>query len=400
MRKNHAHGQGGYGAWLTAINHSHYRRIGVHAMNLEHKRPVDLSARFHSGSVAINTKAEVSRILTLTLWDPHQTIRWEPTDPDSSTPHLSRMVSVDYRVAGHGLTGWVDCPTFTGPVFDMDRAGPLVTITGYGKEWLALGEYGKRRTFQRKMKVTHVIRELMRDSGETDEWMRIPDLKHTLPERLTLNRMDKVWVEVKKLARSIGYVIFYDGAGVLQMRRRTRSAAITIDRNWLASDVAIDRQPAEWYNRWIVIGAKPRGHKKRIKVDLKLRKKSSLAAGRIGRNGKPRWRIKQTEDSKIKNRERALEIARKDRDDQAVMVAQTSFETLPLPNAEEYDMVRVRDRLLGSMKHRVETVTIPLGGDGAPTQSWGILQRLEGGRRRRRGPKNHPATHGGLRSAA
>lgn len=376
-----------YRAWLHRIQHTHRRRIRVQTMNLEHKKVTEITPRFANGDVTIDVsrsrgdEPEPTRVLTLDLLDPSRSLAWEPDSAAILTAHLSRMVRVWHEVWVPEADDWIGCPVFTGPIADVDREGAMVHLVAEGKERLSLGHFGTRRSWGRKVRVTDVIKALLRSTGETH--MQIPDLDDKLPERFTVTHMDRPWAEAQKLAKSINHILFYDGRGVATLRKQPKRTGLTVNFMLLAGDVKIDREPGEWHNRWRVLGPKPRGEKKQIVADVKLPAKHPLSAQSLGRDDEPRWLIDQRQDSKIGKQKKANEIAEDLRDAQQAAQTSTSFDTLPIPNLEEYDLVKVVDRKVGVQVHRVRQATIPLGTEGAPTQSWGSLKRTTAGRRQR-----------------
>ena len=151
----------------------------------------------------------------------------------------------------------------------------------------------------------------------------------------------------------------------------------------LASEVRVDRESGDQHNRWIVLGPKPRGDKKRVSADVRLPKTHPRSAQERKRNGEPLWLIDETENSNIKRHAQAKAIADKRRDASLREQVSYSFDTLPLPNVEEYDLVRVLDRAVGAAQVRVTQATIPLG-LGGQSQSWGYLKRVTYHKKRRK----------------
>lgn len=386
MLRSFAGSHSNYDAWLDQIQVPHQRRIRVRTMDLEHNPKGDLTSMFLDGDVTIDVTRTPTRVATIALLDPSRSISWEPDAASSLGKHYQRMIRVNYDVAVPSLDDWISCPAFTGPVVDFDRDGARVVIVANGKDHLAMGNIGSARTYARKRKVTDVIVSLLRGAGEADSMMEIPDLPHTLPERLTLSRTDVWWKEARKLANAINRDLFYDGRGKLVLRKRKQKPEIRFDEQWLASEVRIDRDPGERHNRWIVLGPKPRGDKKRVSVDLRLPKTHPYSAQSRSRNGEPLWLIDQSENSHIKNHAKAKEIAQKRRDASLRSQVSYSFDTLPLPNVEEYDLVRAVDPAVGAAQVRALQVTIPLGPD-SKAQSWGYLKRVT--YHKRPGSKGH-----------
>lgn len=394
MLRTFAGSHADYLDWLAAIQVTHRRRIRLRVLDLEHNPVGDLSDLFVDGDVTIDVKRIPTRIATLSLLDPTRSISWEPDAASSLGKHYQRMIRVDYEVAVPELGRWISCPVITGPVADFDRDGAAVTIVVEGKEMLAMGNVGSARTYARKRKVTDVIVSLLRGAGEADNKMDIPDLDATLPERLTLKRTDTWWTEARKLANAVDRDLFYDARGRVVLRKRKGKPELTIGAHTreeakrtyvagLASEVRVERDPGERHNKWIVLGPKPRGDKKRVTAEVALPKSHPYSAQERKRNGEPFWLIDETENSNIKNHAKAKAIADKRRDASIRSQVATTFDTLPIPNVEEFDLVRVLDRAVGATQVRASEVTIPLG-LGGQSQSWGYLKRVTYRRKRKK----------------
>lgn len=345
------------------VTHTHQRRIRVRVMNLVHGR----SAWFDDildGQVSIDvTNREVSRIANLTLLDPARSIGWEPDSPSAVPLHLKRMVQIFYDVLVPGY-GWVSCPVFTGPVVEVDRTGAEVSIVAEGKERLALHSFGSTHTWKKRRKVVDVIREILELAGESTSRIHLPNLNATLPKDFTVTVDDKPWVQARKLARSVDRVLFYDGRGHARMRKQPTRHSITFDSDWLLAPMQIDRPKLEFKNRWIILGPKPKGDKPRVRADVWLPRSNPFSAVALARNGKPRWLIHKEERPNVKTNAKAREIAMRLRDRRIRYAADITFDVLPLPCVEEWDLVRVKDPLTGAAVTPLRQATIPLLREG------------------------------------
>lgn len=387
-----------YRAWLKTITHTHRRRIVVTLTDLEHAPLANLTPRFIKGEVSYDVTRQPTRVLTLELLDPTQSLQFEPDSPGSMPLHFARMIRIGWSVYVPSLERWVTCPVFTGPVTDFDRNGVVATITAEGKERLALGEAGRSRVFPKKTKKIAVIRGLLEEAGETRFDLAEDDkTKTSIPEPITVRSGNAWWTKARTVASSMDHQLFYAGRGVATLRRITGKVAFTFDAKTLATDIVFDRDPTGIRNRWIFTGAKPRGQKQRIHVDLRLPPSHPLSGQSLGRNGKPRWLIDRTENAAIKTTAEAMRRARRRRDDAIKMPTNYSFDTLPIPHLEENDMVRVASEQ-GTFVVRMRTWTLPLSLEGAPVMTVGSLRRTTVTTRRLRGgavPSAQPVRGGG-----
>lgn len=375
--------------YLDTLSHTHQRRIRVKVLDLNHRKLAHLEGEsILDGQVTINVerRGECSRVALLRLFDPTRSIGWEPDSPSSLPLHLKRMVQVYYDVLVPGY-GWVSCPVFCGPVVEVDREGAEVNVVAEGKERLALGSFGRAHTWKKGRKTVEVIAEILELAGEAASRIHLPNLPHTLPQTLNVRRTEKPWVQARKLARSLDRELFYDGRGHVRLRFAPNSSTFTVDEDFLRGPVRIDRPKLEFHNRWLVLGAKPKGAKKRVSADVALPASHALSGQSLARGGEPFWKIREEDRSQIKTAARCREIAERLRDEKIHAAADISFDCLPLPFLEEYDFVKAVDPLTGPCRVRVKQATLPLHqGD----MTIGAVKQVSKVKR------HHSASHGGL----
>lgn len=363
----------GYQAWLDAQTSTHQQRVRVRVMNLDHRVLHELTNRVVDGDVTIDVTRDPITKLSLTLADPSRSIGWEPDGPSGVPRYGNRMIRADVLTQVPALGEWVEVPVFTGPVVDFDRTGAEVNIACDDKSRLAMGSFPHPKTYRRKTKVTWVIRNMLAMTGEI-YLGQLPDLRDTLPEDLTVTRWDSPLIEAQELAASIDRVLFWDALGRVRLVERPRAPIVTVPPEWLTGPVAVDRQNvAETVNRWIVLGPKPKGGKKRVSADVRA---YSLAPVR---NGERIWRMERIERNGIKTRKRARQIGNRKRD--AALRRETAFtiDCLNLPHLSPYDLVRVRDPYMGPFRVRVQKASIPL--DGSPMVIGSVTRRRTTGKR-------------------
>lgn len=350
-----------YRLWLDAQTATHQQRVRVRVRDLDHRLVGDLSHLFVDGDVNFDVSRDVTRKLSLTLTDPSRSIGWEPDTVTGAPRYGNRMIQVDVLTRVSELGDWVECPVFTGPVVDFDRQGAEVNISCDGKERLALGSFPTPITFRRKTKVTWCIFKMLTLTGET-RLGQLPNLNATLPEDITCTRTDSPWVQAQELARSIDRVLFYDARGHLRLVRRPPNPVVTVRSEWLTEPVSLDRQDvSETPNRWLVLGPKPKGGKRRISVNIQMPKSSPLS---LERDGKRIWRTERIERNGIKTHRKARDIGQHHRDEALRNRTDFTVSCLNLPHLSEWDLVRVRDPYVGAFWLRLDKATIPL--DGSP----------------------------------
>ena len=371
-----------YRTWLRALTTTHERRIIVEVLNLDGDLLSHLTADVLDGQVIVDVTASPTRILTLTFLDPSRSVHFEPDSPGDAPLHRKRMVRVIYSVRVPDLERWVDCEVFTGPIWDFDRDGAVVSLVAHGKERQAMGEKWKPVTYSKKERKTAVIKDLMAQTGETA--LAVPDLKVTMPERMTVTRMDPIWPRVKKLARSIDRHVFYDGRGVMILRRLPSRPVFTFDARHLLSDVQINRDPEGVFNTFEAIGAKPKGSKRRVRAVEKLPDKHPLSSLSLGRNGERNYLVQREENRQLKTLADARARAVRMRDDASKVIVEYQFDSLPVPHLDENDLVRVRcDE--GLLQLRMMRWSLPLGWEGSPPMAVGNIERTTQPRRPKAG---------------
>lgn len=318
-----------------------------------------LTPKVIDGSVTGDTTTgDVSRILDTQFWDPGNNLGFDPGDPSAAPIHRSRLLRVwDCRLVEE-LDAWVNCPVFTGPVWDFDRTGSQIDVTAHGMEAQALGQLGQTYHAPAKKKLTDVIRDLLALVGDVNA--NVPDLPHTLPHALDLHDMDQAWLHIKKLAASLNRFPMYDGMGRFHLRPYSRRGVYRFHKT-LASDVTVKRSTDSIINTVIVIGPKPHGpHKTRIRAKAVLT--GPLSPANLGRNGVPLHLIKKVERDHLKSHAQAQAIADRILRDVAQTRTDLSWEAVPLPFLEERDRLAVVDDAFGTAHIRLRQWTLPLGG--------------------------------------
>jgi hypothetical protein len=350
-----------YNAWVRVLTRTHQRRVVVRVLDLEDK-VLSYIDKVIDGQVTIDvSNRECTRVANVTLLDPTRSIGWEPDHPSSLPIHQRRMIQIiDFRrVPGHD---WIGVPVFTGPVVDMDRDGAQVSIVAEGKERLALGSFGRTKTWPKGRKVTEVIREMLELAGEAPNRIHLPAYKGTIGAHgVTVTRTDRPWVAARRLAEARDFKLFYDGRGHVVMRKAPGKSLWNFNRDWLLGALRLDRHKLVFHNGFIILGPKPPKNKTRISSGLiGLPKTNDFSAYALRRRGMWRWLIHEEARQHVKTVKEAKAIANRLRDVRIRFAADVSFDALPLPIIEEWDLVKVVDPLAGVAVVQVKQATLPL----------------------------------------
>jgi hypothetical protein len=350
------------------------------------------------GQVAYDVTADVTRMLDIHFVDTRGRLGFEPDDPSDAPLHRSRLVRVKDCRYVEALGDWVEAPVFTGPIIDFQRDGGDVNLTCHGMEEQAFGAAWGTVHCPKKSKITDGIRKLLAAAGDVNAV--VPDLSRTFPKDVVIHPLDPIWPHVRHMAASLDHYVFYDGAGRFQMRPHGQRAVYRF-HDVLTSPVTVKRQVDGFINTVVVLGPKPHGPKKhRVQGIATL--KGSLSPEALSRHGVPfhavdhedkdfqvtvRRKDKKGKTHKVthemphlKAHKEAQKIADRILLEHATTQTDLSFDAMPLPMLEEYDMVAVTDDAFGSAKMRMRTWSLPIeggdpgGSDGSP-MSVGSIRR-------------------------
>jgi hypothetical protein len=349
--------------YQKALGYTHERRIEVRILDLDMNHLRSLTPVVVDGQVTIDVSADVSRILTLSFLDPNRALAFEPDTPGPAL-WRNRLIRVIYSVRVPELGDWVDCPVFTGPVWDFNRQGALVNITAHGMERLALGQAWSAKHYAKGKLRTDAIKDIMsRYAG--DNCHAVPDLDYKLPKEFTVAKMSTPWSKAQHLAHSMNRYLFYDGRGTLHLRHHNDRPLFTFDSELLTQpSFARSREPI--INTVEVIGAKPKGKKRRVRAVAVA--KGWMSPSTLGRSGAQLRLVQQIQNDHLRSHKEAQDVADRRIKHHMQQRVDITFDSLPVPHLEEHDRVRVGSTDVGPVALRMHTWTIPLGsneGQGA-----------------------------------
>lgn len=366
-----------------ALRSSHTRRVEVSVTNLQGAVLGRISPVLLDGQVTVDRAADVSRTASLTFLDPHHSLSFDTNSPDDAALYADRMIRVDYIVSVPALDREVETTVFLGPVTKLDRAGDVVTVEAQGKEALASGAIWRPLTLKKGTRMTAGIRTLMRDrAGERQ--LQIPNANARIPKARSLDRFSSIWSHARKLASGLNRQLFYDGAGTLILRNPPNSPVYTFrdeDGGDVVSDVQVSYEMENVKNTVLVIGAKPKGAKSRVRARAIAPRNHALSPWRLGRSGGPRYLVEVIEDSAIRTKKEAQAKANQVLKNRLRETVQVTFDALPVPHLDPGDLVRIRTASF-STTFRLGQFTIPLTPTGSPTMSVGYLKRTVPNRKR------------------
>lgn len=355
----------------SLLTRPHHIRMRIRLLSLDHTYIRDLTENFSDGSVTVDSTAETSRALDLTLFDPLGKIDITPDSPSRASVYIAAMISVVYVIGDPTWSEQYAIPIFCGPIDDVDREESYLKVKCLGKEALSLSNAWKAKTFKKGEKKTDVIKEILRRfAGETK--FNIPDLKAKLPNDIKLNREKSPWSVAQKVAQTMGMQLFYDGRGYATLRRRPKNPVLTLDTGMLTTFPKISYDLTKTINAVQVIGKKPKKAKKKIKYTAVAQRRHPLSPWRLGRGTAPRYLWMVIEDESIESKKEARKVAKRELNQGLMAGIEVTADGIPHPRLQELDPVRFNAGDV-STKAPLKKFTIPMtAGDNA---AYGYVRR-------------------------
>lgn len=359
----------------------HWRQIEVEVTTLDGELVSHLTPEVTGGNVIVDAEAGddvTSRILDMTFAQPRRML-FEPQSASDMPFHRKYAIHVvDSRLIPE-LGRWVECPVFSGPLWDFDRTGAEVRVVGHGWERQAFCVKWNEETYKQGKRKTDVIKDLLREAGFT-QLGGIPDLSATLPERFTVTKRDVLWPAIVKLAKSMDRHIFFDGQGRPRLRRLPDAPSFIFDDRHLLGDLVVDRQAQGTPNVFEVVGAKPKGPKRRPRDVRELDPSHPNSKESLALNGEPYRVLVREENRAIKTQAEAVARTLRLRERAERGMTDTQVDVLPFPHFDELDLVAVADAV-GAERVRLNRFSLGLSRDATPL-SINSIRRTHGGRGR------------------
>ena len=388
--------------YLETVAQTHHREVEMRVLTLDGAAVTSLTNVFLGGSIQGDSTRTPCEVLEADVLDEDFKLAW------SNGEHRKYKIRVVDSRFIPDLNDWVDQVVFTGPLWDFDRKGPEVSLVAHGSELLALGSVRRVMTRPRKTRATAVIRDLLVAAGATSGVLSIPNLGAKLPERVTIgvrrgkrkgHKKDKrkpkkvqmfratpedaYWTEAEQIAEAINRDLFCDGRGRFVLRSPVKRPAVTFTNATILSPVS-ERRPAEGEvtNTWVVLGADPKGPKKRVEARVSLPARHPLSAESLGWHGKPREVIARIENKQLRTNAAARAVGVKHRDRAMREMVEYEVEALPIVGWLRPDSLVSVPTGGGRALARVKQWTLPLG-PGADPLVIGANRRRSGAPKRR-----------------
>lgn len=379
-------------AFHRALRSHHEMKTTVQVMNLNRERLADVSLRLVDGIVNVTNDAETTRGASLNLWDPKGAIALDSGNPSDGALYYNNAIRVvnSYHWAGMpgSLDGWVDVPVFDGPVTSVNRDAQTLAVECQGWESRARQPAWDPHVYGPLHFIVDTIRRLMQLAGETrfdmPSWR---DLPRVSTSSLSLSRTGQPWAHAQRLAAAIDRQLFYDGRGVLRLRRLPRRPCWTFTdgdpHGTITQDVRTSYDLSNLRNVVWVKGRKPKGED-RAEDYRALPGANPLSPWALARNGKPLWLLEVVENEHLKTdrecEDRAVDLV----NEFALQSATTEFDAMPVPHFDPGDLVAVDSGKL-QRDFRLRAFTIPLAPDPQGA-AFGYTRELVTGRKAKHRP--------------
>ena len=373
-------------AFHRALVTDHDIDVRVSLLDLEEKWVGTLSGMLMGGQV-VASDGEVSRTCQLSILDPQQETGIDSDRPGQAAG-LARMISVTYGVWVDELDRWVHVPVFRGPIVKATRDGDMLEVEALGKEHLLRAKSPFTKAYEAGKRRTSVIVDIAKRCGERR--MHIPAQAAKTSKGSVMIQLDRTsvpWSEMVKAAKSMRMNLYYDGAGMLRLRRLPTRSSWSFREDQLLSEPKVSLDDEDVINTVYVKGSPPEGKKKLIESRGYLPPWHAHSPQKLGRNGANRYLTEDIEDDEIRTQAEA-DWARDQRLRELMVESYTvEFDCLPIPHLDRLDVA-----YLGWDLHpttfRITSFTLPLKAD--ESMSVGYVKET----RRRGGPKWRPKPSG------
>lgn len=382
-------------AYDSTVSGSHRRDVEVQLLTKNGKL-VQSFTNQHLGGVINGDDTRTPReVCEVDLFDPDYTLSWARGEHRRFDLRV-----IDSRFVPE-LDDWVSETVFTGPLWDFEREGPVLSLVAQGAERKAMGSVRNPYQAPRKTRATKVIRDLAEAAGAESDDLAVPSLPAQLPERVTVGVKrgkdrnakkpgfqgpkrrvfkagveDTYWGEMSQVAQAVDRDLFTDGLGRFLLRSpRTRPSLAVTAQTLLGQPRTRRGDDGEAVNTWLVIGADPKGPKGRVEVEVGLPRKHPESAQAQAWHGKPRKVIERVENPKLRSKAAARRVGVRRRDQAMREGVVVEMECLPVIPWVRPGMLVSAPTPQGQVSARVRQWSLPLGPGADPL--------LFGGNRRR-----------------
>lgn len=323
----------------------------------------NLTPYLHSDAGQIDVDADFStgRMLSLDLWDPNGDVRF-----DDAAAFLSRTIAIDYAVKIESQEEPIIIPAGRFPIVNVDPQGPLIKVNGVGRALLCQGALLVEHTIPKGHLVTNAITTaLVSWAGLSAANLQLPTLTDVLPDALVTDISDTPWSVARALAGSIGYALFFDGRGRVQMRQRPTTPCFDFTQWFVTSFPTMSMSLTDSDGLPLPNVCKVNGAPG-IHVIVPGDPRSPISARNLAVNEVPWYRLTKVHNDHIRTEERAKQVGEAVLARAEEVAVQINFDAVPIPLFDEGDCVSVEAYGFAA-NFQMSQFTLPLAASGPMT---------------------------------
>lgn len=347
-----------------------YHRVSQ--LTLSHDLVCEVSTQFLDGQINIVDGGGdgVTRTLQAGFSDPDHTLRLDSDSPSAGVGGLDRLIQVQTAVRAFGWSSWLTAPSFLGRPSSVARDGDSVTIEVQDKACLHLKGVSPY-TIPKRTNTVEAIRSILVRNGETR--FRFPSgTTYRMTFGVHIGGPDEdrqPWKVAVRLARSIGYQLYYDTLGFACLRLVPQAdawdlvehgpTANTLTRVKLTTDLTRVR------NRVVVTGRghpPRRGHSSQVLTAVAVAPTAHpLSAESLATNGVAWHNTAFFDEPDIHTQADADKFATARLNE--LLDEQTSVETTAMPawHLEAKDRISLKTAKGDAVRFRLLDASFPLG---------------------------------------
>lgn len=222
--------------YLRLLKTHHQVTTKVYVLNNARQYLADASSRLLSGGVDMDVSAETSRVAKLTLLDPMQDLGIDPTGYAFGSQYYDRMLQIFHEVSGFDGSAPHTVPIFTGPITKASRDGVVLSIEAKGMEILL--QDGLLRDFSYPVGWTRfqVIQDAIINTSGERSFNNQTGNTQVLTAPWSMEAGENLWEGLQEMCDAMGMNIFYNGAGICQVKPKGHMPVFSIDSTWMTED--------------------------------------------------------------------------------------------------------------------------------------------------------------------
>lgn len=356
------------------LQSTYTKRIMAQVLNRAGESLGSVSHMFQEGNVVVDGDADVTRALSMKLIDPRHQIGFDADTYQGGLLDFTRRMKVRMIVDGPLLAKPVPIPVFDGPINRLERDGAIVTVEAQGQEMYGLTTGGASLTIPKGARKTDAIERILRVKMGIDR-VAIPDLGFRIPKAITITRANQPWKVALSLAAGMGYQLYFDGAGVVRMRKYPTKPIWTFKGGLGGSMTGFPVTTADLeklYNQVVVTGGKPKGAKVAVRATATAPASHPLSPIALGPPGCPMYKTLEITKDSLRTKKECQELANTRLETYLKLVHDSTFTSVPVPHLDALDMVQIISPF-ETITQPARRFTIPLGLDD--DMEWGSRKR-------------------------